>query len=322
MARTSFFFLVGALLLTFMPHAAWSQVEFKTDSPSEYSDYIVSEQEKVGEKFIEFSNLLLTSTDVKANEAKRQEVVRQIELSLRRLRNMAPFKEGAKLRDEAVSVFESYRDLHMNEYARVAVLVAQKDNSLEALEEYFVMQIKVERKMRESADRLRTAQAKFAETYKMALVHNPMQDQFDRILASNIYSREVFLEYIAVAKVNEAWWTAMEKSDAVEMEKQRLALLEAVRASKLGGMGDFRGDTGFRDAAKARADYFATLATSDYKEIAEVLGNAKRTKEDVDFVNGAIDKYNEQNQALNKKFNEAHRDLKLKALPEASGGGR
>lgn len=312
---------VGAI---FLGMVFWTrgmaQVEFKTDNPVEYSDYIVTEQEKIGEQFLAFSNLLLSTSDYKANEDKRLEVVRQVELSLRRLRNMAPFKDGAQLRNEAVAVFEAYRDLHINDYAKIAVLVSNKESSLGALEEYFQMQVKAEKKMMDYAVRLRNAQSKFAQTYKLTLLHNPMQDQFDRILECNIYSREVFLEYIAVAKVNELWWNAMESNNYEEMKKQRLALIDASRISKLATMEGFHGDGIFRDAAKARVDYFARLADNEYKQIGDALENPKRTKEDVEYINETIDKYNDKNLELNDKFNAAHRELKMKSLPAASGG--
>jgi hypothetical protein len=313
--------VVGALFFTIILAAsARAQVEFKTDSPVEYSNYIVAEQEKIGEQFIAFSNVLLSNNDVKTNEAKRLEVVKDIELALRRLRNMAPFKDGTQLRNEAVAVFEAYRDLHVNDYARIAVLVSNKESSLEALEEYFQMQVKAEKKMKDLAVRLHDAQAKFAQTYKLTLLHNDMQDQFDRILEANIYSREVFLEYIAVAKVNEKWWDAMQKNDLEEMKKQRIAILDAVKLSKLSSREAFHGDAGFRDAAKARIDYFNRLAGNEYKEVNEILENPKRTKEDVDFINGLVDTYNVDSQKLNDNFNNAHRDLKLKSLPAQSGG--
>lgn len=312
--------LVTLLLLWMGVATAHAQVEFKTDDPVEYSNYIVTEQEKIGEQLIEFSNLLLSTSDYKANEAKRQEVVRHVELALRRLRNMAPFKGGAQLRDEAVAVFEAYRDLHVNDYAKIAILVSNKESSLAALEEYFQMQVKAEKRMKELATRLRGAQGKFAETYRLTLLHNPMQDQFDRILECNIYSREVFLEYIAVAKVNELWWDAMEKNDFAGMKQQREALVTAVQASKLKAMEGFHGDVSFRDAARNRVDYYARLAGNEYQEFATILENSKRTKEDVEYINETIDAYNARNMELNDKFNAAHRELKLKSLPAPSGG--
>ncbi|MEM7041109.1 MAG: hypothetical protein AAF570_29360, partial [Bacteroidota bacterium] len=184
-------------LLAFQSVSA--QVEFKTDDPVKYSNHIVEQQEILGKEFIEFSMQLVNTADYQSNERRRQEVVKQIELGLRRLRNMAPFKNGTALRNEAVAVFEMYKKLHTTEYAKIAVLVSNKESSLEALEEYFKLQIKAEEKLLDNTARMKKAQKKFADKYRLTLVHNPMQDQFDKILETNIYSRNVFLGYISVA---------------------------------------------------------------------------------------------------------------------------
>ncbi len=170
--------------------------------------------------------------------------------------------------------------------------------------------------------RLRTAQNEFAKLNSLTLLHNGMQDQFDRILECNIYSREVFLQYIAIAKVNERWWDAMEKNDFEGMKKHRTALLAAAQTSQLAGMKDFHGDTGFRDAAKGRVDFFVNDGQQRVPgEITRIFESTQRTQEDVDYVNNTIDAYNSKNLALNDSFNTAHRDLKLKSLPASSGAG-
>lgn len=307
-------------LLLFLPGKTHSQTQFKTDDPVEYSNYIVEEQERIGQQFIEFSMQLVNSGDYKSNESKRREVVTQIELGLRRLRNMAPFKGGIALKNEAISVFDMYKKLHTTEYAKIAVLVTNKESSLQALEDYFELQIKAEEKLMDYSGRMKKAQHKFAEKNRLTLVHNPMQDQFDRILEANIYSRQVFLAYIRVAKINEKWWDAMQDDEFEEMKKQRVELLNACKVSTLSSMPGLGGDSNFKDAAQDRIDYFQKLAAKDYEEIAKILESTSRSQEDVDYVNETIENYNNENQALNEKFNKANHDLKMRALPEQSGG--
>lgn len=317
-----YFKIAWALSFFFVGLQAFAQVEFKTTSPVEYSNHIVEEQEKLGQQFLEFSNILLNSDDYQVNEDKRQLVIKEIELSLRRLRNMAPFENGTKFRNEAIAVFELYRDLHMDDYAKISVLVTNKESSLASLEEYFALQVKAEKKMKEYTSQMRAAQMEFANANKVALVKNPMQDQFDRILESNIYTREVFLAYIAVAKVNEMWWDAMEAGDAEGMEKQRQAILDAAKNCKLANMAGFHGDERFRDAAIERVKHYSDLAADQYQKIALILDSPERTKEDVEFVNGTVDEYNKVNQALNQKFNQAQRELKQNALPTQEAESR
>ncbi len=314
------FKLVVLLGLLFSSLSVLGQVEFKSSSPVGYSNHIVAEQEKLGQQFLEFSNILLNSSDYQVNEAKRQVVIKEIELSLRRLRNMAPFENGTKFRNEAISVFELYRDLHMDEYAKISVLVTNKESSLEALEKYFAMQVNAEKKMKTYTGQMRAAQMDFAKAHQVALIKNPMQEQFNRILEANIYTREVFLAYIAVAKVNELWWDAMEKGETEGMEEKRTAILEAARTCKLNNMGGFHGDVSFRDAAIARVKHYSELATDNYIKIATILADPQRTKEDVDYVNESVDDYNKVNQELNEKFNTTQRELKRNAMPAQEGG--
>ena len=114
-----------------------AQTEFTTDDPAEYNNYIVDLQEMIGKEFIDFSMVLVNSSDFKTNDQKRQDVLRNIELSLRKLRNMAPFKGTTDLRDESIAIFEFYRKLHAEEYARLAVLVTNKESTHAELEKYF-----------------------------------------------------------------------------------------------------------------------------------------------------------------------------------------
>lgn len=313
------FVWLGALLLVFVS-ASFGQTEFKTDDPVAYNDHIVEIQEKVGQEMLEFSNTLLTSNDFNENETKRQDVLKELELSLRQLRNMAAFKGGSKLKKEAISVMEYYRDLFKYEYARVAALVTSKESSISALETYFELQVEAEKKLKTNSDRLRLAQKAFAKENNVLVLDNPMQDQFDRILDANIYSREVFLAYLAVAKVNEAWWDAFQAQEQEEMQTNRIVLEDAAKKSKLNAMPDFLGDSGFKDAALARVNYYGTLAADTYNRMEAILRNDERTVEDVNWLNDQVDAYNKMNQELNDRFNQAQRELKLRALPAPSGG--
>jgi hypothetical protein len=312
--------LFSVLIFMLGAGSGFTQPGLTTEDPAVYSNYIVDLQEQIGKEFIEFSMLLINSSDFKTNDQKRQDVLREIELSLRKLRNMAPFKGTTGLRDESIVVFEFYKKLHAEEYARLAVLVTNKESSLGQLEEYFALQVTVEKQMRKHAKRLRAAQEKFAKAQQLTLVDNDMQDQFDRILEANIYSREVFVGYLMVAKVNEAWWKAMEADDFEEMEKQRMALAEAAQASGLHSMEGLHGYTAFRDVAKERVVWLGRLAGKEFKEIHDILASDRRSAEDIDYINEVIENYNTQNAEMNDRYNETAHQLKARALPSQQGG--
>ncbi|MEM0999824.1 MAG: hypothetical protein AAGN35_22410 [Bacteroidota bacterium] len=317
--KTTLTQLIVLLLLLAPTPALVAQTEFTTDDPGTYVKYIVDEQEKIGQEFIDFSTVLVNSQDPKVKDAKRQDVLKEIELSLRRLRNLAPFEENAELRDKSVSVFSFYRKLHIEQYAKIVVMMTNRGSSLKQLEEYFKLQAEVEKELKQQGLELRAAQEKFAKEHNLLLYENGKQDQFDRILEANIYSREVYVKYLPVAQVNEAWLLALKANDYPAMEKQRTALIAAVEADPFAGDKGLNGYTGFRDAALELITWYGALAHNEYKRVHGVLTNPQRTKEDVDFVNGFITSFNARNTELNEDYNAAARELKKRALPATSG---
>lgn len=282
---------------------------FSTTDPVAYSNYILDEQQKVGQEFVAFSNLLLGDTDAKTAEARRQGVLKQVELSLRRLRNMAAFGGKTALRDEAVSVFVLYKDLYVNEYAKIAILVSTQLNTPAQLEEFYALEVKAERKMAEYTKRLQQAQLIFAKENKMEIIENPLQEQYNRILQASIYEREAHLSYLPILKVDAAWWDAMQAKDLKTMETQRLALIAAAKSSGIAQLGAFEGSTGLKDATQKLIDFYKGLAERDYLEIGQLLAKEKRTQADVDRINALIDHYNNTNQTVTNDFNAASTEL-------------
>ena len=185
---------------------AWGQfclgqgTAFTTDDPVSYNNYVVQEQNKVTQSYMGFLNMLLSEADFKAVEQERVKVVEQLELSLRRLRNMAPFQGSVAWRDECVAVFNEYKEIFGGEYAKVAALMGTQSGTLAQVEAFYALEVKTEKRLQACTVRLLKGQKEFAQQHKMALTPNPFQKHADRILAASIYTREVMLGYVAVAK--------------------------------------------------------------------------------------------------------------------------
>lgn len=308
------------LIFTLSLSVKISAQQFRTDDPVAYNQHIIDELERTGKEFVKFSMTMVNAGDAEACEQQRIHTVRQLELSLRRLRNMAGFKGDHHLKNEAIEVFLLYKKLHTEKYARISQLVSTQNSSLERLEEYFQLQVEAEKLMHAYQKRMRAAQKQFAKQHRITIIENGLQAQYDRILEGNIYSREIFLAYIAVAKHNQMWWEAMQKDDYPAMLQHRTDLLQSFKTVQIGQKDGFLGNTEFRDAARDRIAYYHQLATAEYPKIRSILENDSRTAADVEWVNGIILEYNQREQELNNRFNEANRNLKNLSLKLASGG--
>lgn len=314
MRNTFLIFLIGAF---FSIHSPIKGQQFVTDDPFAYFDYLAIEQEKVANLFMGFSNLLLSDVDHKTADAERMSLLRKVELGLRRVRNMAPFEGNSDFRDEAVSVFEVYRDLLQDDFAKISVAVSTQNSSIAELERYFGLQVEAERKMGELAERFKAEETKFAEANGINLVANEMEEQFDRILQANTYSRNIFWSYLKVAKENEAWWKAYDADDLNGMESARADLEVALAASKVKEMGPLFGNRDLLDAALARLDFMGKLASEHFPKMESTIANPKRTRADIEDLNGRVAIYNEQQVALGERFNKANLELKHRAIEGA-----
>lgn len=306
-----FLLLFGAIL--FCSSKVTAQ-PFVTDDPFAYFDYIAEEQGKVADLFMGFSNLLLSDVDKQTAEAERVRILREVELGLRRVRNMAPIEGNSDFRDEAVSVFMAYRDLLQDDFSKISVAVSTQASTIAELEKYFGLQVKAEEKMEALADRFKVAEEAFATAHGINLVDNEMKAQFDRILAANRYSRTIFWSYLKVAKENEAWWSAYQADDLNGMESARADLEVAISKSEIKKMGPLFGNTDLREAAQARVDFLAQLVKEDFPKMESVIGNPKRTRADIDDLNARVAHYNETQTALNERFNQANLELKQRSI--------
>jgi hypothetical protein len=197
----------------------------------------------------------------------------------------------------------------VQEYAKLATLVSTQLNTPTELEEFYTYQVKAERKMNEATARLQKAQQAFAKENKMAIVPNPLQGQFERILKASIYEREANLAYLPVLKADEAWWAAMKAKDVAAMETQRTALIAAAKGSSITQLGAFEGSTALQEATQKLIDFYKATAERDFVEIGQVIAKEKRTQADVDRVNSLIDAYNTGNEAATQAFNAASEQL-------------
>lgn len=286
---------------------------FTSTDPGEYSNYIVQEQERLAKEFLGFSQFLQSGADEKSCEDRRIEVAGKIEIGLRRVKDMLPFKNNDKLRQEAVAVFELYRDLHDNEFAKLATTASTHTSSIAEMERYFGALVVAETKMRDYTQRLATAQGKFAKDNGLTYAPSANLKQFDHILDANIYTHEVHYEYLTVARHNEIWWDYMQKGNVAAMEKVCEDIAIAAAACKLGAMPGFDGSTELRDIAKSRVTFYLGLSKKEYHEIALILGNPATGEPEINRLNEIIDSYDQYNQDQNYAFTMAGIELIRKA---------
>jgi len=99
---------------------------FKT--PVEYNDYIIGEQQKIGQKLQEFSASISTKSKSKMNQA-LEDVRKQINESLEKLKAIADYEGNWEFRNAAIILFEFYGVISNNQYQELIEIVVKEKYS-------------------------------------------------------------------------------------------------------------------------------------------------------------------------------------------------
>lgn len=290
---------------------------FNTEDPVTYNNYIVAEQSELMSKVVEYIVETVHNNNYREVESKRLEVIGQIEMSINKLKQMAPFKGDSQMKDEALAVFKLYREAYVNDYSQINMLKKDRESSFKAMEMYFNAQDQAEEKLQQTAQKFTLAQQEFAKNNNMKIAEAERDGTMSAIAEVNKYSRKVFLEFFKISKLNGKCLDALNSQDAAIIEAARIALLEGSQSAKdnLTAFSAFKGNNEFRSRTLAYVAYHTLFAQNEVLELKRILETEDRTNEDIDRYNEIIQTYNKDIQTLIKNFNDANVNLLRQHIP-------
>ena len=294
--------------------------------PVVYNDYIVDIQGKVLQQNVNYVMESVHNENYQQVEKSRLTLIESIKDALGKVQAMPAFDDETKFRDEAAAIFSLYLGAFQLEFKEANSLKAVRQESYEAMENYYSAQDKAERKLQAASERLRIAQNEFSTENNLIIMEGKgaasTQDVIKTINEVNTYSRAVFLAYFKVSKDDAATLDAMKEKQAKKMESYRKKLLISVDESliKLKGLGAFKGDDAFRQSAMELLSFHKQIAQDGYTDIVKFISKEKEdlTQADVDRYNAVIELLNTRQNVLLGKFNEANAQFFKKHIP---GGG-
>lgn len=292
---------------------------FSTNDPVAYNNYIVSEQSNLMSKVVEHIVQTVHNNNYREVESKRLEVIGQIETSIEKLEGVKPFKGDNSMKEEALAVCKLYYEAYVNDYSKINMLKRNRESSYDAMEGYFDAQDKAEEKLKLAAERFSNAQKSFANTHNMS-IEAQSDETIHNISQVMQYSREVFLEFFRVSKMNALCLDRLNEQNAAKLEVCRLNLLEKSNASheRLQQMESFKDGEDFHGRTLAYINYHRLFANTELKELAEILAIENRTPGQVARYNAIIQQYNRDIQILIENFNEAHLHILRKYIPNTN----
>lgn len=286
--------------------------------PLRYLEQINAEHSAVTARNLEYIQYSVHVEDYVEVEKKRQEVLRQMDETLKRTAAMPAFNGNAAMRDEMLATVKSYRESFTIEFNELNLLKKESKASFEAMEAYMKAQDEAEKKLGQASKRFYTAQKAFAKEHNIRLVEAEENSEVDQINQVNAYHRAIFLKYFKVSKHSAVFMEALSKEDAKSMERARMQLSNDTDAALLvlRKMPGFKGDVAYRDATIKLIEFYDQLAEDGFQKITAIKRKKELTQEDVDTFNGVIEHYNGNVDGLLKNYNDALNQLLRNNVPK------
>lgn len=291
--------------------------------PGAYNNFIVGEQRAMLKKNLRYISTSAHSTNERKVSAKRQDLVKQTELSLQKLAKMPAYKDDKGFKEQTTEAFYQLLKVYSEDYKAVDLLAATRTATVENMEQYFRLQEIAEGKMQVVNDSVDAAQLRFAGRHGMTISEDPegrrLAQYMRQVSEVNSYQHQVYLAQFRMEKASARLIDALNARDAAGFEQARQQLVTDAQTATaaLQPIAPFRGkDARYRDAARNLVNYYAGFATTQAPQIQELLTRQDRfTKADADRMNGLVGGYNTSNTKLVNAYNQAGNAFQAAYIP-------
>lgn len=285
----------------------------------EYNNFIILQQAKITQKSMEYISTSVHSEDVFKIEKKRDDVIKQIDMSLANVKKMPDFNGDKRFRDEAIDVLTLSRNTYNVDFKDANSLLAKRNDSYENLQKYYQAQDKAEKKVSDAMDDMKKAQTRFAERNKMQIMTSEKKNSpFDVIGRINTYTRQIELAIFKSKKNNDIFMKAVGEKKATEIQRKNIITEAEIALSTLKTLPAFNEDASYRDKAVEMVTFHKDFATKEGATILEVSGKKEINKYDVDSFNAAIKLYNEKSNKIINEYNAASAKIARDNIPKVS----
>lgn len=259
-------------------------------------------------------------------ESKRKELVRTSKAAVDRVKKMKDFEGNTEYRDSVISFLDiNYRVLS-HDYEKILNMEEIAEQSYDAMEAYLLAQELADATLDQASERMQEQQRKFAAANNINLVEN--KDKVAKKLekAGDVikHYNEVYLIFFKSYKQEAYMIDAMNRKDINAMEQNKNALISTTTESleKLTKVAPYKNDKSLVNSCKSALEFYKTEASTKMDGLIymqqekfdkirtsfEAKPSSKRTKEDTQQYNDAVNVFNSALKAFTKTNDELNKN--------------
>ena len=260
-------------------------------------------------------------------EKRRTEVVNSINDTKFSVMGMPPWKGDRTLKDTTVAYLKILYTVFNEDYGKIVDMEEIAEQSYDAMEAYLLAQQKAYEKLHQAADRQHEMQKQFAAKNNINLIESTSELEEKSKTANKVleHCNEVYLVFFKPYKQEAYMVEAMNQKNLVGLEQDINALKKMAEdgIEKLKSIKGYNGDASLIAACKSMLIFYKSEATrtatlTDFflkeesfakiKKQFEAKPASKRTQQDIDQYNNAVNDMNAANKGFNSTNNQINKE--------------
>ncbi len=323
-------FLLAFFLASFSLRPRAQSFETAVD----YLNHINKENSELTLKYLVYQSSVAHGKSARKVEKRRFEVVNAINDTRYAISSMPPWKGDRSLKDTSVAYLKILFSVFSEDYGKIVNMEEIAEQSYDGMEAYLLAQEKAYEKLNEAGKKQNEMQKVFAQKNNINLIDNDSELETKSKIVSEVmdHCNDVYLVFFKAYKQEAYLMDAITKKNIVSIEQNLSSLKKFAEegTEKLRGFKGYAGDASLIAACRNMMIYYKAEAAkgniiTDYflkeeefnkiKKQFEAKPSGKRTQQDVDQYNNAVNdmnnvlnKFNSTMQELNKQGNSALND--------------
>lgn len=290
------------------------------ETPVQYMEYIYKATDALSAKYFAYISAVSHSKSARKVEKKRQEVLNAIIDTRVNIMGMPPYKGDRALKDTTVEYLKVLNSIFNEDYGKIVNLEQIAEQSYDAMEAYIMAQEKANERLLQIQERQQRVQREFARKNNVTLVdgeETALQKKMKVVDKVMTHYDKVYLIFFK-CNVQEGYLVeAINKKNtsAIEQALSSLGTFAEEGLEKLKAVEPYDNDPQLIKACEAALQFFKQesgngSAFSDYylkqeaftklKKQFDSKPASKRTQEDVDQFNKAVDEINKSGESFNR----------------------
>lgn len=315
-----------ALTLLFVLQTSSSKAQV-FETPVEYLDYIGKANQELTLKYMVYVSSMSHGKSARKVEKRRLEVLDAIHNTRANIQGMPPYKGDKSFRDTTVAYLKILNSVFNEDYAKIVNMEEIAEQSYDAMEAYMLAQEKANEKLQQASEKQSETQKKFAEKHNIKLLQNTSELDAKMKIASQVMNHydDVYLIFFKCYKQEAYLMEAIDQknTNSIEQNINSLQSFAETGLEKLKTLDPFSGDGSLISACRNMLNFYKeeakkSASLSDFilkqenfmklKKQFDAKPAGKRTQQDIDEfnkavneVNAGVNDYNKTNNELNKK---------------------